>query len=84
MVSVTVEFKGFFARLAKKKMTTLSLKDNVQLIDVIQSISSCFTPQYREFIKDALVSRNGVKCSHKTKIYQGDHLVFLVPVIGGG
>lgn len=84
MISITIEFKGFFARLAKKKELSLVIQDNTLLTDVRRSVAASFKPEHRELVMDALISRDGVRCSHTTRMKQGDRLVFLVPVIGGG
>ena len=84
MISITVEFKGFFARLAKNKEITLVIQDSSLVADVLQSVAATFEPEHRDLICDALISRAGVKCRKSTKVHEGDRLIFLVPVIGGG
>lgn len=84
MISITIEFKGFFARLAKKKELSLVVQENTSMIDVLTSVAASFKAEHRELVMDALISRDGVKCNYSTRVREGDRLVFLVPVIGGG
>jgi hypothetical protein len=84
MISITIEFKGFFARLAKQKELSLVLRDGTSMIEMLQSVAGSFKQEHRELVMDALVSREGMKCDHATRVHDGDRFIFLVPVIGGG
>ena len=84
MITVTIAFRGFFARIAQRSEVEITCMQPVCVADIVSDVAQTLRAGYRDFAYHAHISRNGLKLQNDTRLRDGDCIVFMAPVIGGG
>ncbi len=83
MITVSVVFRGYFARVVKRKQLNLSLFQDACIADLVAQITPLFGTK-AALADEAFITRDNVKVKVDTVLNDGDRLVFMIPVVGGG
>lgn len=81
---VKVTYLGPFERFAGKREDSFELKTGCTARDLVSKVSGEFAPENVRFLKGALIARDGRMIPHDTGLREGDDIIFMSPVIGGG
>ena len=84
MISITVVFIGLFARMTGRRELEIQLPEEAAVADALSAVTPLFDSGHRSFSHVQFVTCNGRKVESSTLLDEGDRLVFMVPLVGGG
>jgi molybdopterin converting factor small subunit len=83
-ITVTVVYLGHFVRLAGVKKENMALSHGSTVRGLIDNLKSGRFSGKEEFFSGALITRNRSQVTEDAALADGDRIVFMSPVIGGG
>ena len=84
MIGITVVFVGLFARMTGSRELKIQLPEEAAVADALSAVTPLFDAGHRSYSDVQFLTCNGRKVASSTVLDEGDRLVFMIPLVGGG